>query len=249
MATTAHKTKNFRRSARAGISNPLFGAIVCGWIGSCILSNFHVFGADDPPALQPFAAQPSQQREDALPGYIELSDGTIHPGRIYLTRDKHLQIYDESIQRQRETPLESVEQIECSVKREWLEKEWKFKETTNDEKMFTGRTYPSREYLHTITLQDGRKISGPLSCVIYLKPQKSLSTPKSDIVKQEEEDVQTKPERFFLNKRNKGEPGDSLDSLVYVKRIRFGKNALEEGLTQAAKSRAGQKKPQKPAAN
>ena len=96
--------------------------------------------------------QRQSEREDAVPGYVELSDGSIHPGMIYLTRDKRLQIYDEKLQRQREVPLQAVKQIDCSVKREWMEKEWRFKETTSDEKIYTGRSYPAREYLHTITL-------------------------------------------------------------------------------------------------
>ena len=35
------------------------------------------------------------ERSDAVPGYVELSDGSIHRGRIYLTRGKRLQVYDE----------------------------------------------------------------------------------------------------------------------------------------------------------
>ena len=88
---------------------------------------------------------------------------------IYLTRDKRLKIYDEQLQRQREVPLQAVKEIECKVKKEWMEKEWKFKETTSDEKIYTGRSYPAREYLHTITLRDGRTITGPLAAIVYVR--------------------------------------------------------------------------------
>ena len=36
-------------------------------------------------------------------------------------------------------------------------------------------------------------------------------------------------ERYILNKRAKGEMGETLKSLVYAKRIKLGKEAYEEG--------------------
>ncbi len=201
-----------------------------------IVSAAVVFGAE-PPALNPFgppASQGEPQRDDAVPGCLELSDGSFHPGMIYLTRDMRLKIYDQRLQRQREVPLQAAKRIECIVKREWLEKEWKFKETTSDEKIFTGRSYPAREYTHTITLRDGRTITGPLAAIVYVR-----LSPEQD------------SQRFLLNKRNKGEVGKPLNSLVYVKRIKFGDEALEEGKKKlkaaerrGAKPQAGRAKPQ-----
>jgi hypothetical protein len=178
--------------------------------------------ADEPPTINPFGQAPSQ-REDAVPGYIELSDGSIHAGLVYLTRDKRLQVYDDKVQRQREVPLQAVKQIDCTIKKEWLEREWKFKETTNDVKMYTGRHYPAREYLHTITLKDGRTISGPLAAIVYVQP------PRQSLGHSEDQQSESEPERFLLNKRNKGEVGQDLKSLVYVKRIKLGKEAGEKG--------------------
>ncbi len=185
--------------------------------------------AAEPPALNPFGPATSEgqaKRNDAVPGCLELSDGSIHPGMIYLTRDKRLKIYDERLERQREVPLQAVKQIECKVKKEWMEKEWKFKETTSDEKILTGRTYPAREYIHTITLRSGRTITGPLAAIVYVQ-----ASPQQDA------------ERFLLNKRNKGEAGKTLKSLIYVKRIKLGEDALEDG---KKKQEAGQRgaKPQ-----
>ena len=94
--------------------------------------------AEEPPSLNPFGKMPSE-REDAMPGYLEMSDGSIHYGQLYMTRDKRFQVYDEKAQRQREVPLRVVKQLDCKVKKEWMEKEWKFKELAKDEKMYTGR--------------------------------------------------------------------------------------------------------------
>jgi len=171
-------------------------------------------GAGEPPVISPFGKTPSQ-REDAMPGYVELSDGTIRTGQIYLTRDKRLQVYDEKMKRQREVPLRVVKQIECKVAKEWMEKEWKFKEAASSEKMFTGREYPAREYVHTITLHDGRTITGPLSGVVYIQAETDRQRPQ--------------PERFILHKRDKGQLDQKFDSLKYVKQIKLGTDALAEG--------------------
>jgi hypothetical protein len=193
-----------------------------------ILVNVQAISAREPPPVNPFAS-PTAQREDAVPGYIELSDGSIHPGQIYLTRDKRLKIADEQSERQREVPLSAVKQIDCTIKKEWLEKEWKFKELAKDDKMYTGRSYPVREYEHTITLNDGRTISGGLSEIVYVEPIE-INPPKSGASRPE-----TKAEQFILNKRNKGEIGEDLHSLVYVKSIKLGKEAFEEGMKKAAR--------------
>ncbi|MGD0655359.1 MAG: hypothetical protein ABSA16_13535 [Thermoguttaceae bacterium] len=192
-----------------------------------MLGNMWIACAQEPPTINPFGST-TTQREDAVPGYLELSDGSIHPGQIYLTRDKRLKIADEQLQRQREIPLSAVKQIDCTIKKQWMEKEWKFKETTNDEKMYTGRSYPVREYEHAITLHDGRKISGGLSAIVYLRPAEN-NPAKSDASRSE-----SKVEQYILNKRNKGEIGEDLQSLVYVKSIKLGKEAFEEGKQKAA---------------
>jgi hypothetical protein len=175
----------------------------------------------DPPVINPFGPR-TPVREDAIPGYVELSDGAIRPGGVYLTRDVRLEVFDEKLQRQREIPLSAVVQIECTVQREWMEKEWKFKEAASSEKVYTGRSYPAREYLHTITLRDKQTITGPLSAIVYIQPYAASAG---------------EPERYLLNKRSKGEIGEELKSLVYVKLIKLGDEALAEGKEKAAKQR------------
>ncbi len=172
----------------------------------------------EPPALNPFGtpAEQGQRRDDAVPGYLELSDGTIHPGRLYLTRDARLKIFDDERKQFREIPWKAVKRIDGIVVKEWLEEEWRFKENASDEKYSTGRTYPAREYTHKITLQDDRTIRGPLSGIVYV-----LADPAGE------------PERHLLHKRDKGEPETSLKSLVYVRSIRLGEKALEEGKRRA----------------
>jgi hypothetical protein len=178
--------------------------------------------AQEPPALNPFGESAERkQRDDAVPGYLQTSDGQVHTGQLFLTRDARLKIFDEERKRHREIPLNAIKRIDCTVSREWVEKEWRFKENASDEKYFTGRAYPAREYTHKITLQNGQAIPGTLSAIIYV-----LAEPTKE------------PERYLLHKRDKGAVGTDLKSLVYVKSIRLGDKALEEGKRKAANAKS-----------
>ena len=130
---------------------------------------------------------------------------------MYLTRDTRLKVYDQALKRQREVPLNRIKEIACEVDREWMEKEWRFRENANDRKVYTGRQYPARVYIHTITLADGRKIRGPLSGIVYVQQQGKA------------------PRRFLLHKRQKGSMGEKLKALVYVRSVQLGPEALKKG--------------------
>lgn len=182
--------------------------------------------AEEPPALNPFGPGPTQvERDDVYPGYIEMSDGTVYAGDLFLTRDIRLKVYDKAMQRQREIPLRAIKQIECKVKKEWMEKEWRFKELALDEKYYTGREYPAREYEHVITLHDDRTITGDVSGIVYLKQKADYDPAKPGLYRPE-----VKQEQFVLHKRDKGEPGTDLKSLKYIRRIELGDDAYQEGL-------------------
>lgn len=214
-----------------------------GFVATWAFGNV-VRAAEEPAALNPFGAV-RQDRDDAIPGYLELSDGRVFVGNIYMTRDKRLKMEDSmrqvgggdgapgdnSEKRQREIPLRVVREIEAKVEKEWIEKEWRFKELALDEKYYTGRTYPSRKYVYTVTLKDGRKITAPVAEIFYVKPFRELASgPRS------EED--NEPIRFMIHKRDKGEPGTALKALTYVKLIKLGEDAVEEGKKKAARSKA-----------
>jgi hypothetical protein len=222
------------------ISTPLpstAGGLLIVWLVLSPLSG--AVRSAEPPVIDPFG-QRRPARDDALPGYLETSDGAVQPGQIYLTRDKRLMIFDEKLQRQREIPLRAVKRIECKVKREWMEKQWRFKEAASSEKVYTGRAYPVREYLHTITLRDDRKITGPLSAIIYVRPDLTPAGKPGRYPRGPE------PQRYLLYKRSKGKLGKDLESLIYVKLICLGEDALAEGTKKAAARRAKKTKSARP---
>lgn len=190
---------------------------------------------DSPPAaLNPFG-QVKRDRDDAVPGYVEMSDGRILAGDLYMTRDKRLKFYDPKLERQREIPLQKIKQIECKVVQEWMEKEWRFKELALDKKYYTGKSYPSRKYAHTITLLDDRTLEGELAEILYVQPY--VNDPSKPLAYRPD----VKPERVMLHKRDKGEIDTDLKSLVYVKLVRLGTEAYEEGKKKAAQYRPPRK--------
>jgi hypothetical protein len=201
---------------------------------------------DDPPAINPFG-QVKQDRDDAVPGYVELSDGRVLVGNVYMTRGKRLKMEDRQAGgddvRQREIPLRVVQQIDCLVEKEWMEKEWRFKEAALNDKVYTGRTYPARVYSHTITLKDGRKLSGGLAEIVYVRP--FIASREGPLA----ENPAPEAERFLLQKRHKGDVGTDLKSLVYVKRIKLGDEAVEEGRKKAEKQPAASSAKKRPDAS
>ena len=181
-------------------------------------------GAEPP---NPFAPV-RPQRKDAVRGVIELSNGTKIRGRIFLTRGHFLRIYDPKKENFRDVPLRAAKEVRCLIEKEWMEKEWRFKENASDEKVYTGREYPARIYVHEIELKRGGTIRGPLAAVVYIRPDPEPGKP-----------APVKPLRFLLHKRHKGDFGQSLKDLVYVKRIVLGAKA--EGRSEKADERRQKK--------
>lgn len=187
--------------------------------------------AQEPPALKnPLSRRESSAREDTMPGYIEMANGEIFPGLLYITRDKRLEIYDVELKRQRTIPIEKIAKVETNVEKEWMEKEWRFKELASDEKMFTGREYPCRMFTYTLTFDDGRELEGPMSGILFV--QKLEKDEDASVGHVPERDA----ERFYFHKRDaeKINVGKKLADINYVKSVKIGDDALAEGLKKAA---------------
>jgi hypothetical protein len=162
--------------------------------------------ATQPDALQP-AATPLVSREQTDPdqrhGTIELSDGTKLTATIGTTVGKPLRCWDEKAGEYRDTPMRLVKSIKAQVLWEKQEDDWRFKESGSDIKINTGKTYPARETAYEITLLDGKTISGGIVAPLYTQ------------------DDQGNQRSFVLHKRDKGQLGQTLADLIYVKQVTF----------------------------
>ncbi|MDR1964523.1 MAG: hypothetical protein LBQ50_12150 [Planctomycetaceae bacterium] len=191
-----------------------------------------VRSAEEPPALSnPLSKRREVDvREDTVPGYVEMSNGEVFPGLLYITRDKRLEIFDVELKRQRTIPITKIAKIECNVEKEWLEKIWRFKELASDEKMYTGETYPCRIFTYTITLDDGREIEAPMSGLIFVQELEPGETPEVGHIPERD------AARLYFHKRQaeKTDVGKKLADIHYTKLVKIGDDALEEGNKKAA---------------
>ena len=166
-------------------------------------------GGDEGASASPFAPK-KDDNKNVRRGVITLSDGEQVRGRIGTTRGKPLRVWDAKNRRYRDVPFHLVKSAAAEVAWERDEREWHFKESGSDIKEYSGKTYPARELRYTLTLLNGQTITGGIVAPLYVER-------KND-----------DPVLFTLNKRTKGEVGQSLDDLVYVARVEFeGKPAAK----------------------
>ena len=150
----------------------------------------------------PFAEKRGKSANLVRRGVITLSNGERIPGRISTTLGKPLRVWDEADKEYRDIPFALVRQLEAEIVWERDQREWHFKESGSDIKEYTGKTYPARESRYKVTLVNGQTVTGGIVAPLHVE-------------------TKTEPVTFVLHKRDKGATGETLDQLVYVKRVEF----------------------------
>jgi hypothetical protein len=162
----------------------------------------------DPP--NPFEKPPAE-RPDAVPGKLERSDGSVFRGKVYLTRDKRLELYADAEKKWHQLKLEDLAALRWEVEFEQEEAEWRWKENGSDEKVLTGRKKVDRRYRTIAKRKDGTEVRGHIrGTVIYVKPEKA------------------EERRFFLYWNQPADFDQKPEDLVYVKEVLFGEEAARE---------------------
>jgi hypothetical protein len=82
------------------------------------------------------------------------------------------------------------------------EKEWHFKDSGSDIKEYSGKSYPARETQYKVTLLNDQTMTGGIVAPLY-----AITT--------------TGDKLLVLYKRSKGEVGQTLKDLAYVKTVVF----------------------------
>jgi hypothetical protein len=161
------------------------------------------------PSTRPAAtSQPSDvfekpaANDESRAGVIEMSDGKSIRGAIATTAEKPVRVWVEADKAYQDIPFAMIRSIEARVLWERDEKEWHFKASGSDVKEYSGKTYPARETQYKFTLTDGTAIEGGVVAPLYVTV-----------------DGQTKT--YVLHKRDKGEAGQTLAQLAFVKSVRF----------------------------
>jgi len=169
--------------------------------------------AEKPKASNPFARKDGFYRDDALPGVIEFSDARQVPGWLYTTLEKPWEVYVASQKRWRRIPFINVLSITAVVKQERLEQRWRWKEMGAPERIYTGKQYPFRRFEWKLHLIDDSYVTGTIKGQpLWVELNKKKLGP------------------FVFNERQKGEDGQKLDDLVYMKRVIISRKMMDKVL-------------------
>jgi hypothetical protein len=145
----------------------------------------------------PFLAAMSKEGQN---GVVTLSDGRRISGFITTTPEQPLRVWDEDGKQYHDLPLMTIQSIKAKVISEGQEQEWIFARGGSDVKIYTGKSYPTRETQYVVTLTNGQSVTGGIAAPLYIKTSKGT-------------------ELFILHKTDKGTVGQSVDDLVYVKSV------------------------------
>lgn len=152
-------------------------------------------------AVSPFAPRVD---EGAVRATITFSDGSSVNGTVTTTPGKPIRIWDEARGEYRDVPLELIRSFAAEVLWERDQPEWKFIESGSDIKEMTGRTYPARELIYTVTLVNDQQIKGGVVAPLYFQAEDGARR------------------TLVLHKRQKGEVGQTLAELRYLKSVELG---------------------------
>ena len=170
-------------------------------------------GKAEKPATNPFGAPGTGvTRQDAVPGYLELSSGLKVPGHIFTTRAARLKIYNLDREIYEYVPVPALKSIDAVIEWERMDKEWRFKEAGNPEKVYSGREYPVRKVCYVLTLLNDHKIRGH----ILGQPLYVMHNDKAD--------------RFLLHDRDKGAMGQTPADIPYIKHVELGPEAYNQAV-------------------
>jgi hypothetical protein len=120
---------------------------------------------------------------------VTLSTGERSEGTFALTAGRKLELYDVQKSKRLAIDPKEIARVSAVVEEEKLEQGWMFP-----------YKYPLRTLQSEVTLTSGETLRGRVTCVFYLEG---------------EDDTR----RFFLVANQKGEKGQTLEDLVYVKQV------------------------------
>ena len=166
-----------------------------------------------PANASPLRRKEGFRRDDALPGVIELSDGTQLPGGIFTTRNKPWVVWVAKKKRWRRIPPLCVLSITAVVVQEKMELKWRWKAMGEPEKVYTGEKYPFRRFLWKFHLIDGTYITGSV---------------KGQPIWVETPDGTKTSGPFILHERSKGSTSQKLSDLIYVKKVVISRKMMEK---------------------
>ena len=182
-----------------------------GGAGASAAGGARVGAAATGPAGSPFRQGDMPfRRSDALPGAIELSDGNQLAGGLYTTVEKPWIVWSEATKSWRRVDFLTLLSIEAVVEEERMELDWRWKGMGEPEKVYTGKKYPMRRMHWRFKLIDGSVVEGSTKGQpVFVELAGKVSGP------------------FILGERIKGLDGQTMEELVYVRKIVVSRKMMD----------------------
>ena len=155
---------------------------------------------------KPAEARPERElRQGEVRGTVVFSDGSSISGIIHQSGWKPLKVFDTDKQKFKYIPLEHVAVLRLDVTKAEMVKDWRFKEESKKEKVYSGKEYPRKDYEVYITLRGAQKVHGTCVGVFYIESG-GESGEKT---------------RFQLRHYDRGTTEQVLDDVVHVEEIKL----------------------------
>jgi len=169
------------------------------------------------------------RRGDALPGVIELSDGNQLAGGLYTTLEKPWIVWCEATRSWRRVDFLTLLSIEAVVEEQRMELSWRPKGMGEPEKVYTGGKYPMRRMHWRFKLIDGSVVEGSTKGQpVFVELTGKVYGP------------------FILGERMKGEDGQTLEDLVYVRKIVVSRRMMDLVIAEKKTAEPGEKETAEP---
>jgi len=169
----------------------------------------------------------SARADYAVDGTLSTSDGQTFTGVLFTSGGKPLRIFERGKSQFVDFTLKDIVRLDVAVEEEHEEPYWYWKQSGSDEKVFTGKTYPWRKYITTVTLLGGRTLTGDLDGLLYIEVPSPTGDPSVQTTGTPQPTGARKL-RFLLHKRDKGEEGQKASELVYVTAVTVTQGAKQE---------------------
>ena len=148
--------------------------------------------------LLPFASLLAEENPDLAQAFY--SNGEKAEGEFSFTQGKKLDIFDINKKKRFSVAADEIVHISVSVEEERMEQGWMFREEGLKDKIKLAFFYPLRQLFTDISLASGAVLHGHCNGVFYL-----------------EKDGDSK--RYLLVANQKGEKGQTLTDIPYIKEI------------------------------
>jgi hypothetical protein len=167
---------------------------------------------DKPSGAAPEKTEPAQEKDTRelhqgeARGTLVFSDGSSISGIVHSTGFKPIEIYDTQEKKFKNLPLEHIANLKVVVTKQEMVREWRFKEESKDEKVYSGKEFPRKDYEVHVTLRGGQEVHGTCKGVLYIESGEDKT-------------------RFWLKHYDRGKTDETLDDLVHVQEIKFANPA------------------------